>query len=223
MKTKLNSNSKLILFSLLVIINLMINSAFATTVKPLTLLLDWFPNPDHAALFVAQEKGFFQKEGLTVNIIAPADPDDPPKFVAVGKADIALTYQPQFVINVSKGLPLVRFATLIDTPLSCLVVNGKSNIQSIKDLKGKTIAYSGGSMNHVALQIMLKYNGLTLNDVKTINVHYDLTQALLSQRVDAVTGMMRNFELLQMKLHNAPGKAFYPEENGMPAYDELIW
>lgn len=57
--------------------------------EKVTVLLDWFVNPDHAPLFVALEKGYFGDHGLDVEIIAPSNPNDPPKLVAAGKGDIA--------------------------------------------------------------------------------------------------------------------------------------
>lgn len=198
----------------------------ATTNNPplqhLTIILDWFANPTHAPLFVAQQQGFFKQQGLDVNIIAPANPDDPPKFVAAGKADLALTDQPELLMSVQQGLPLVRVATLINEPLRCMAVKANSGINSIKDLKGKSIGYAVGGIDVAMLQTMLAAHGLTLQDVKLINVNYDLTQALLTGRVDAVIGIIRNFELIQMKLAGFHAQAFYPEQNGVPKYDELI-
>lgn len=187
------------------------------------VLLDWFANPNHAPLFVAQEKGYFKEQGLDIELIGPADPSDPPKLVAAGKADLAITYEPQFMVQVDQGLPLLRIGTLIDKPLTCVMVLKESAIKSIKDLKGKNVGYSTGAVNSVTLKIMLEKNGLHLDDVNHINVHYSLTQALLSKKVDAVTGMMRNFELLQIELAGHPGRAFYPEKNGIPTYSELIF
>jgi putative hydroxymethylpyrimidine transport system substrate-binding protein len=158
-----------------------------------------------------------------VELIGPADPSDPPKLVAAGKADIALTYQPQFMMQVDNGLPLVMVGTLIDKPLNCLVVLKNSGIKSLTDLKGKRIGYSNSGMNNAALKVMLGKNGVAFEEVQAINVHYDLTQALLSGKVDAVTGMMRNFEVLQMELADHPARAFFPEQNGLPVYSELIF
>ena len=93
----------------------------------LTVMLDWFVNPDHGPLFVAREKGYFEQAGLDVELIAPADPNNPPKFVAAGKADIAISYQPQLHVQVAQGLPLVRIGTLVSTPLNSLVVNSTSS------------------------------------------------------------------------------------------------
>lgn len=187
------------------------------------VLLDWFLNPGHAPLFVAEEKGFFKEQQLEVDIIGPADPTDPPKLVAAGKADIAITYEPQFMQQVDQGLPLIRIGSLINHPLNCLAVLKDGPIHSIKDLKGKRIGNSVGSVDGVILKNMLEKNGLSLSDIESINVHYDLSQALLSKQVDAVTGMMRTFEVIQMELNQHPVTTFYPEDNGIPQYEELIF
>ena len=108
----------------------------------LTVLLDWFVNPDHAPLYVALERGYFRDAGLDVELIAPADPNDPPKLVAAGKGDIAVSYQPQLHLQTAEGLPLARIGTLVSTPLNSLVVLADSPYKSIADLKGKRIGYS---------------------------------------------------------------------------------
>lgn len=192
------------------------------SLSQLTVILDWFANPDHAPLFVAQQQGFFKQLGLDVKLIGPADPADPPKLVAAGKADLAVTYQPQLYLQIQQGLPLVRIATLINSPLNCLAVNANSQINHLSDLKGKSIGYSTGGIDSAMLHAMLAKDKITLNDVKLIDVNYDLTQALMTGKVDAVTGIMRNFEIIQMRLAGFHPKAFYPENYGMPAYDELI-
>src|SRR3989338_11228512 len=169
---------------------------FAFSLQKLTVVLDWFVNPNHAPLFVAKQQGYYKKLGLDVNFIAPADPSDPPKWVAVGKADLAIDYQPQYLMEVANGLPLVQVGTLIDQPLSCLVVLQNGPIKTIKQLQGKRVGSSGGASD-VILQTMLAKNGLNLQQVQLIDVHYSLLQALLSKKIDAASGMMRNFELIQ--------------------------
>lgn len=195
--------------------------SFAEHTK-LTVLLDWFPNPNHAPLFVAKQQGFFKEQGLEVELIGPADPADPPKLVAARKADIAITYEPEFIQQVKQGLPLMRIGTLIDQPLSCVLVKKSSQIKTLADLKGKKIGYSGSNTSTI-LEIMLKKHHVSLHDVELINVHYDLTQALLSGKIDAAAGMMRNFEIIQMELVGIPARAFLPEKEGVSTYSELIF
>lgn len=188
----------------------------------LTLMLDWFVNPDHATLFIAQERGFFSDAGLEVEMIAPADPNDPPKLVAAKKADLAISYQPQLHVQVDQGLPLIRIATLVATPLNTLVVLKDGPIQSLADLKGGKIGFSVGGFEDALLSAMLNKVGLTLEDVTLVNVNFSLSPSLISGQVDAVIGAFRNFELNQMDIVGRPGRAFFVEEEGVPTYDELI-
>ena len=194
----------------------------ADAADKLTVILDWFVNPDHAPLYVALEKGFFKARGLEVELIAPSNPSDPAKLVAAGKADIAVSYQHQHQMQVDQGLPLVRIATLIATPLNSLVVLADGPIKNIADLKGKTIGYSVGGFETVLLKVMLARAGLTLDDVKLVNVNFSLSPALFTGQADATIGAFRNFELNQMDIEKRPGRAFLVEEHGVPSYDELI-
>ncbi len=190
--------------------------------EPFTVLLDWYVNPDHGPLYVAQAQGYFEDAGLEVELIAPANPNDPPKLVAAKQADVAISYQPQLHLQVTEGLPLVRIGTLIATPLNCIVVLEDSDIKSIEDLKGKKVGYSVAGFEDVLLAAVLEANGLTLSDVTLINVNFSLSPAIMAKQVDAVIGAYRNFELNQMDINGVPGRAFFLEEEGIPAYDELI-
>ena len=188
----------------------------------LVVLLDWFVNPDHAALIVARDKGFFAQYDLDVDLIAPADPNDPPKLVAAKQADLAVSYQPHLHLAADQELPLMRVGTLISSPLNSLVVLADGPIQALADLKGKRIGYSVGGFESALLGAMLHQAGLTVDDVTLINVNWSLSPSLIAGQTDAVIGAFRNFELNQMDLEGHPGRAFLPEDHGVPLYDELI-
>lgn len=202
---------------------LMLAAAPASAAEKLSVLLEWFVNPDHAPLVVAKEKGLFAAHGLDVDLVAPADPSAPPRLVAAGQADVAVHYQPSLDLDVDAGLPLVRFGTLVETPLNTLIVLKDGPVKSLADLKGRKIGYSVSGFEDAMLGQFLKTAGLGLDDVELINVNFALSASLLAGQVDAVVGGYRNFELNQMKIEGHEGLAFYPEENGMPAYDELIY
>ena len=201
---------------------LLLLAAPAGAAEKMTVLLDWFVNPDHAPLFVALEKGFFAKRDLAVELIAPSNPNDPPKLVAAGQADLAVSYQHQHQMQVDQGLPLVRVATLIATPLNSLVVLADSGIKQIADLKGKTVGYSVGGFETALLKVMLAKAGLSMDQVKLVNVNFSLSPSLLAGQTNAVIGAFRNFELNQLDIEGHSGHAFLVEEYGVPAYDELI-
>jgi len=203
-------------------IALLLCSLQTSAAEKITVLLDWFINPDHAPLIVAAEKGWFEEAGLDVEMLEPADPSLPPKLVAAGQADVAISYQPQLHLQVAGGLPLSRFATLVASPLNSLVVMKDGPVQQVADLKGKRVGFSVGGFEDAVLGSMLKTYGLSLDDVELINVNWSLSPSLITGKVDAVIGAFRNFELNQMDIENKPGIAFYPEEHGVPVYDELI-
>lgn len=198
-------------------------AAPALAADKMTIVLDWFVNPDHGPIIVAQEQGFFAEQGLEVEVIAPSDPTDPPKMAAAGQADIAIDYQYQLHLAVANGLPLKRVGTLIGTPLNCLLVIDDGPVAEIADLKGRKIGFSVGGVEEALLTKILSNGGLTLEDVDLVNVNWSLSPSLLSGQVDAVIGAFRNFELNQMEINGAEGRCFYLEEEGLPAYDELIY
>jgi putative hydroxymethylpyrimidine transport system substrate-binding protein len=186
------------------------------------LLLDWFVNPDHAALVIAKQRGIFTKHGLDVELIAPADPNAPPKLVAAGQAEYAVSYQPTLQMLVAEGLPLVRVGVLVAQPLNSLVVLEDGPVKTIADFKGRKIGYSIAGFEEALLGAILEKAGLTLKDVTLININFALTTALMSKQVDGVIGAFRNFELNDLALHKAKGRLWEVEKNGVPTYDELI-
>jgi len=188
-----------------------------------TVLLDWFVNPDHGPIIIAQEKGYFAEQDLDVEIIAPADPSDPPKLVAAGQADLAISYQPQLHLQVAEGLPLMRVGTLVATPLNCLLVLADGPIKQVADLKGGKVGFSVAGVEEALLGTILTHHGLGMSDIELINVNWSLSPSLMSGQVDAVLGAFRNFELNQMTIEGVEGKCFYVEEEGVPTYDELIY
>lgn len=189
----------------------------------ITLLLDWFVNPDHGPVIIAQEKGYFAEENLAVEIIAPADPSAPPRLVAAGQADMAISYQPQLHLQRHEGLPLRRVGTLVATPLNCLLVLEDGPIETPADLAGRSIGFSVGGVEDAVLSAVLGTYGVTLDQVDLVNVNFSLSPAIMSGQVDAVIGAFRNFELNQMDIEGVAGRCFYVEEEGLPTYDELIY
>ncbi len=209
---------------LLLIATLLLFAPRADAADKLTLMLDWFVNPDHAPIIVAAQKGYFTDQNLDVEIIPPADPNDPPKLVAAGKIDLAVYYQPSLQIAVGRGLPLVRIATVIATPLNSVLVMADGPVKTLADLKGRRVGHSGGSTEQAILGTILGKHGLTLKDVELVNVNFALSAALLTGKVDAVIGAYRNFEMTQIEIEGKGRKAraYYVEEEGVPVYDELI-
>ncbi|UYM18768.1 ABC transporter substrate-binding protein [Endozoicomonas euniceicola] len=214
---------KRLLSFMLIMLPILASAAPVEKTKDLTLMLEWFINPDHAPIIVAQQKGYFEQEGLNVTIQEPADPNLPPKLVAAGSADIAVYYQHSLNYAVDSGIPLVWAGTLVATPLDGLIVLEEGKIKNLEDMKGKTIGVSTNGNRKVLLDTLFKPHGFGYDDIKIVNVGWNLSSSLMTGRVDAIIGAYRNFELNELILSGSKGKMFYYEENGIPPYDELIF
>jgi putative hydroxymethylpyrimidine transport system substrate-binding protein len=195
----------------------------AAAADKLSVLLDWFVNPNHGPLIVAQEIGAYQRAGLEVDFIQPADPTMPPRLVAAGHGDIAIDYQPQLYQQVVNGLPLMRIGVLVDKSLETLVTLEGDGVTSIADLKGKRIGYNevGGAVNLAEISRILATGNLAMNDVTLINVGTALSTSLLTHRVDAV-GVDRNFEAFELIDKGAKPIGFDYDKFGVPQFDDLI-
>lgn len=189
----------------------------------LTVMLEWFVNPDHAPLVVAKELGLFGEAGLEVELVPPADPSIVPRAVASGKAEIGIHYQPNLYLDHDAGVSLVRFGTLVETPLNTLTVLADGPIRELKDLEGKKIGFSVSGFEDAIISRMLGNAGVDKSEIELVNVNFALSPSLISGQVDATIGGYRNFELTQMKLEGHEGRAFFPEEHGIPVYDELVF
>ncbi|MEM0943754.1 MAG: ABC transporter substrate-binding protein, partial [Pseudomonadota bacterium] len=132
----------------------------AQAADKMTVILDWFINPDHGPIIVADEKGYFADVGLEVEIVPPADPADPPKIVAAGGAELAVSYQPQLHLQVHEGLPLKRVGTLVGTPLNCLLVLADGPIETPADLKGRKVGFSVAGVEEALLSAILAQYGV---------------------------------------------------------------
>jgi len=199
------------------------NAQDAAQDKKLTLMLDWFVNPNHGPVVIAQQKGYFKEEGLNVTVQEPADPSMPAKLVAANNIDIAISYQTSLTIDVAAGLPLIRASTLIATPLNALMVLDNGKVKTLADLKGKNIGIAIAGNEEATVGTMLASAGVDFSEVKIINVGWALSSSLASGKVDAIWGGLRNFETNQLALEGYKAKSYFPEEHGVPSYDELVF
>ncbi len=189
---------------------------------PFDLTLDFYPNPDHAGIYMAQKLGYFRDAGLDVSIQEPADPSLPIKLVAAGRTDLAISYEPEVLLADEQGLDVQAVGAIVDSPLTSMIWLAKSGIGGIGDLRGKTIATAGIPYQDAYLETILARANLTPNDVKTVNVGFGLLPAVLSGKADAMLGGFRNVEGVDLKLRGKAPVVTPVDELGVPTYDELV-
>jgi putative hydroxymethylpyrimidine transport system substrate-binding protein len=174
---------------LLCLFLLALHSAPASASDRLTIILDWSANANHPVLFAAKYCGAFLHAGWDVERLAPADPESPPRPVAAGQADLAVTYRTQLTSMDDHGLPLVRIGTLVDTTPSAILALGDSGVHSLADLMGRRIGVFAGGVQEALLDTMLRQAHPGLADVSRVKVNFQKLPPLMSRRLDAVMGL----------------------------------
>ncbi|CAM4198326.1 ABC transporter substrate-binding protein [Bacillus manliponensis] len=192
--------------------------------KEVTVMLDWYPNAVHSFIYAAIEKGYFEEEGVKVNIKFPSNPTDPLTLAAAGKVTVGLYYQPDVVIAKAKEqIPVKSIGAVVRSPLNHIISLKSAGIQSPKDLEGKTVGYSGTLLSEEYLKTMVKEDGGNPDKVKVMDVGFDLVPALITEKVDAVTGAYINHEVPVMRHEGHDPAYFNPADYGVPNYHELVF
>jgi putative hydroxymethylpyrimidine transport system substrate-binding protein len=190
--------------------------------KRVELMLDYFPNADHAGIYAAQAAGHFEQAGLDVEIRTPPDPSAPIKQVAAGNVDLAISYEPEVFRAREAGLSVVSIAAIVQEPLTSIISLPKAKIRGPRDLKGKTVGTAGIDYQTAYLETILAEAGLGSDSVTERNVGFNLTPALLTGRVDAVLGAFWNYEGTDLRLRGKRPQIIRMEEAGVPTYNELV-
>lgn len=190
--------------------------------EPLTLALDFYVNPDHAGIYAALDRGYFDEAGLEVDPVVPSDPSAPIRQVAAGRADLAISYEPEVLLAQDQGLPVVAVAALVDRPLTSLISLPEAGIADVRDLEGKTIATAGIPYQADYLEAILDEVELSSDDVSQVDVGLNLLPALLSGRADAMLGGFLNIEGVDLTERGRDPRIAPVDELGIPTYDELV-
>jgi putative hydroxymethylpyrimidine transport system substrate-binding protein len=190
--------------------------------KRIELMLDYFPNADHAGIYAAEAGGHFEQAGLAVEIRQPPDPAAPIKQVAAGRVDLAISYEPEVLRARDQGLRVISVGAIVREPLTSIISLPEAKIDSPRDLRGKTVGTAGIDYQSAYLQTILREAGVPAGSVKQRNVGFSLTPALLTGRVDAVLGAFWNYEGTELRLRGKRPRIIRMDEAGVPAYDELV-
>ena len=193
-----------------------------TTGRPAEVILDWYPNADHAGLTGAIDQGFFSARGLDVTTTIPTDPAAALKRVAAGRAPFAISYAPEVLIARSQGIPVVAIASLIPIPLNSVMARADRGITRPRDLEGKTVGAAGVPSDRALLDTVVRTDGGDPAKVTLRNVGFNLSPALATGKVDAVIGAYWNIEQPELEAKGVKLNVLRLDRHGVPMYAELV-
>jgi putative hydroxymethylpyrimidine transport system substrate-binding protein len=190
--------------------------------EPFTVVLDYFPNADHAGLYAAQAGGDYARAGLDVRIQAPPDPSAPLKLLQAGRADLAISYEPELLLARDKGAELVSVGALVQKPLTSVMAVAGSGVRQVSDLAGKRVGTAGLPYQSAYLKTILSGAGVNPASVKETNVGFKLVPSMLSGGVDATLGAFWNYEGTDLQRRHKRPTILRMERLGVPTYAELV-
>jgi putative hydroxymethylpyrimidine transport system substrate-binding protein len=192
--------------------------------EPFTVMLDYFPNADHAGIYAAKAAGLYEQAGLDVKIQPPPDPSAPLKLLRAGRADVAISYEPELLLARDQGADnLVSVGALVQAPLTSVIALPGSGVRTAKDLAGKRVGTSGIPYQSAYLKAILEKAGVDPGSVKETNVGFNLTPAMLSKKVDATLGSFWNYEGVDLERRKRDPVILRMDKLGVPTYNELIF
>jgi putative hydroxymethylpyrimidine transport system substrate-binding protein len=190
--------------------------------KRFMVMLDFFPNADHAALYSAIAHGDFRAVGLDVVPVAPADPSEPLKLLAAGRVDAAISYEPELLLARDRGLKVVSIGALVQRPLTSIMALSSRHIGSVAQLAGKRVGTAGLPYQTAELHTALEHAGVKPSSVREVNVGFNLIPAMISGKVDATLGGFWNYEAIELRLQHRKPVVIPVDRAGVPTYDELV-
>jgi putative hydroxymethylpyrimidine transport system substrate-binding protein len=190
--------------------------------KPFNVMLDFFPNADHAPLYAAIAHGDFRAVGLELHLLTPADPSEPLKLLAAGRVDAAISYEPEVLLARDQGLSVVSIAALVQRPLTSIIALRSAHVRSVADLAGKTVGTAGIAYQTAELKTALAAARVPASSVREVNVGFNLVPAMLTHKVAATLGGFWNYEGIQLQQLGKQPVTIPVDRAGVPEYSELV-
>jgi putative hydroxymethylpyrimidine transport system substrate-binding protein len=194
----------------------------APSSKHFTVMLDFFPNADHAPLYAGIAHGDFKAVGLDVVPETPADPSEPLKLLAAGRVDMAISYEPELLLARDSGLKVVSIGALVQRPLTSIIALPGKHVTSVASLAGKRVGTAGIPYQAAMLHTALEHANAKPPSAREVNVGFDLVPAMVSGKVDATLGGFWNYEAIQLRLDHRHPLVIPIDRAGVPRYNELV-
>ncbi|WP_041467933.1 ABC transporter substrate-binding protein [Chlamydia felis] len=192
-----------------------------SNLTPITLLLDWTPNPNHIPLYVGVSKGFFRNQGIDLHIQKSTDTGAVIPHVLFEKVDLTLYHALGVVKTSLQGAPVQIVGSLIGSTLQGFIYRKEDNITKIEDLNNKVLGFClNNSKNLSCLLETLRLHGVVPSEVR--NVSSDLISPMLLKKIDFLYGAFYNIEGVKLETLGMPVGFFLSDSYGLPTGPQLL-
>lgn len=189
----------------------------------LTIMLDWFPSPQHAPLLIAEARGLYRKQGLNVTLKPPADPSLPAKLLAAGEVDAALARQPLLHLRNHDDAELVRIATLTEKGLNAAIITGDPPPEDLASLATLTQGYTTREGADLVVPLLVPDSVRQADDHEPArNVHYEGERKLQDGDISVVADGFYHTLPAQLSTDGMDARVVPYEELGIPRHDGLV-
>jgi putative hydroxymethylpyrimidine transport system substrate-binding protein len=183
----------------------------ASPQQPVTVALDFVPNPVHAPIYLA---------GDAVRIQTPGSGPDGLKLVTSGKVELGVLDIHDLAIARAAGTDVVAVGALVGKPLAALVA--QPDVARPRDLEGRTVGVSGLPSDPAFLKAIVEHDGGDVSKIKQVTIGFNAVSRLLTKRVDAVP-VFWNAEGVALKQRGLAANEFRVEDYGAPPYPEVVF
>ncbi len=183
--------------------------------------IQWLDQAQFAGLYVANAKGYFKAQKLSVSI-EPGGPDvSPVLLVASGSNDFGVSPATDIIQARSNGVPVVAIATIFQKNPVVFFAQQSKNIKTPKDFVGHTVGLKYGMEIEYYYRVMMKYAGVDTSQVKEVPIKVDMPR-FFSDKVDVWSGYSLN-EPIAAEERNIPIQEIFCEDWGVPAVGDTIF
>ena len=189
--------------------------------KDATLVLDFIPNAVHAGIYAAQAQGYYEDNGINLEIIQPTSTADTLRLIDAGKADVGIADGIDLAGQIDQGREAKGVMAILQRPPGGLITLEEEGIESPADLAGKTVGVTGVPSDNAILDTIMADDGSSSDDVDVVTIGFNGVQALEAGRVAAFTGFIPA-DGVQVEEDGFPTKSFALDEFGGPAYPGLV-
>ena len=183
--------------------------------------IQWLDQAQFAGLYVANARGYFKAQGLSVSV-EPGGPDvSPVLLVASGSNDFGVSPATDIIQARSNGVPVVAIATIFQKNPVVFFARQSKNIKSPKDFVGHTVGLKYGMEIEYYYRVMMKYAGVDTSQVKEVPIKVDMPR-FFADEVDVWSGYSLN-EPLAAEERNIPVREIFCEDWGVPAVGDTIF